>query len=208
MTHLECDVLVVGAGPAGLSTAVMAARHGARVLLVERRPGLSPYPRATGVSTRTVEILRTWGLEKAVRAGAVDVEPVVANRRTLADPPLQTVPLGHPTAAQAQPVSPATPLCCPQDHMERVLLAHLRERGVPVRFGSALIACDQDADGCPPRSPTARSCDRATLWARTEPTAPCAGCSGSAWSGSVDRGGGRRARPRSRARRKQMRRIP
>ena len=61
MTHPDYDVLVVGAGPAGLATAVAAHRHGARVLLVERRPALSPYPRATGVSTRTMEILRTWG---------------------------------------------------------------------------------------------------------------------------------------------------
>jgi flavin-dependent dehydrogenase len=47
MTHPELDVLVVGAGPVGLSTAVAAARHGARVLLVERRAAPPPYPRAT-----------------------------------------------------------------------------------------------------------------------------------------------------------------
>lgn len=147
MTHPEYDVLVVGAGPAGLATAVAARRHGARVLLVERRPGLSPYPRATGVSTRTVEILRTWGLEEAVRAGALDAEPLMAIRRSLAEPPLQTVPLGYPTAEQARPVSPTAPLCCPQDHVERVLLGHLRELDVPVRFGCALTGLDHDATG-------------------------------------------------------------
>jgi putative polyketide hydroxylase len=147
MTHPELDVLVVGAGPAGLATAVTAARHGARVLLVERRAGLSPHPRATGLSTRTVEILRTWGLEDRVRAAAIDAEPVMAVRRTLADAPLQTVPLGYPTPEQAAPVSPTSALCCPQDHVERVLLRHLIDLGVPVRFGCAVTACAQDAAG-------------------------------------------------------------
>ena len=51
-------MLVVGAGPAGLATAVSALRHGAQVLVVERRAGTSTIPRATGVSTRTMEIFR------------------------------------------------------------------------------------------------------------------------------------------------------
>ncbi|TWS17935.1 FAD-dependent oxidoreductase [Tsukamurella asaccharolytica] len=36
--HLHCDVLVVGAGPAGLAAAVVAARRGDRVVLVDERP--------------------------------------------------------------------------------------------------------------------------------------------------------------------------
>ena len=105
MTQLNHHVLVAGAGPAGLTTAVAAARHGARVLLVERRPALSSYPRATGASTRTMEILRTWGVDDAVRAGAIDAEPVIAIRRTLAEPPLQTTSPGYPTAEQTRGVS-------------------------------------------------------------------------------------------------------
>ena len=38
--HLHCDVLVVGAGPAGLAAADAARRSGARVVLAERRPAL------------------------------------------------------------------------------------------------------------------------------------------------------------------------
>ena len=59
---LDCQVLVVGAGPAGLATAITAIRNGARALVVERHPGTSIYPPATGVHLRTVELLRTGGL--------------------------------------------------------------------------------------------------------------------------------------------------
>ena len=55
------------------------------------------------------------GLDDAVRAGAIDAKPVMAIRRTLAEPPLQTMSLGYPTAEQIRGVSPVTALCCPQD---------------------------------------------------------------------------------------------
>ncbi len=59
----ELPVLIVGAGPAGLITATTLARYGIESLLVERRPGLSPLPRANAASTWSMELLRTWGLE-------------------------------------------------------------------------------------------------------------------------------------------------
>ena len=57
-------VLVVGAGPAGLVTAIGLARHGVRSVLIERHPSTSIFPRATGVSTRSMEIFRGWGLDE------------------------------------------------------------------------------------------------------------------------------------------------
>src|SRR5918999_3644604 len=85
--HDVCvDVLVVGAGPAGLTAGIALARHGVDVLVVERHPGTSPFPKATGVSTRTMELLRSWGLEQRVRAGAMRVRPVVTMSDTLVGP--------------------------------------------------------------------------------------------------------------------------
>ena len=49
------------------------AHHGIAAQVVERQPGPSIHPRATGVGPRTVELLREVGLEEAVNAVAVDM---------------------------------------------------------------------------------------------------------------------------------------
>lgn len=70
------DVIVVGAGPAGVSTALYARRRGLSVLLVDKRH----FPRdkvcGDGVAGRAVDHLRALGLLDEVRAAAH--EPVAA----------------------------------------------------------------------------------------------------------------------------------
>ena len=63
----QVQVLVVGLGPAGLVAAVGLARYGVRVLLLEKRDGLAMLSRAIVISTRSMEIWRSWGLEEEVR---------------------------------------------------------------------------------------------------------------------------------------------
>jgi 2-polyprenyl-6-methoxyphenol hydroxylase-like FAD-dependent oxidoreductase len=142
-----CDVLVVGAGPAGLVTATGLAHHGVRTLVVDRHPGTSPFPKATGVSTRTMEILRGWGLEARVRAGATPALAGIAVTTALTAPPLVVRPFGYPDERAARALSPTTPVACPQDHVEPVLAAHLAEHGVRVRFGTEATALAVDPDG-------------------------------------------------------------
>jgi flavin-dependent dehydrogenase len=45
---MSYDVLIVGAGPTGLATALSATRHGARVLVVERPPTPPPTREPSG----------------------------------------------------------------------------------------------------------------------------------------------------------------
>jgi len=51
------DVLVVGAGPAGLTTAISLARHGVDVLVVEKHAGTSPFPVSTRLVFRSATII-------------------------------------------------------------------------------------------------------------------------------------------------------
>jgi putative polyketide hydroxylase len=122
----DVPVLVVGAGPAGLTAAITLARYGVECLLVERRLEPSAHPRATVISTRTMEHVRSWGLEQRVLAGGVEVDWLMWYCETLAQAAEgSAVEVGLPTRAQAALVSPTAPSCVPQDHLEKVLFAHL-----------------------------------------------------------------------------------
>src|SRR3954471_20472016 len=136
----QIQVLIVGAGPGGLAAAVTLGRAGIETLVVEKRATRSDVPRATGASTATMELLRSWGLEPQVREAALDVE-----WRALATPTLagaasgRPVEVGYPSAAQSAVVSPTAPACVPQDELERILEEYVvtlptvrLERGVEV----------------------------------------------------------------------------
>ena len=103
----QVAVVIVGAGPAGLASATTLARHGVALLVVERRPTPSGRPRATGISARSMEILRSWGLEAEARAGAPDVEWLAWQGTTLVDLDAGfTVEIGQPTRAQFRMLTP------------------------------------------------------------------------------------------------------
>jgi putative polyketide hydroxylase len=145
----EIDVLVVGAGPAGLTAAATLARYGVEVQVVERKQRLSSHPRATVVSTRSMELLRSWGLEDEIKAGGMpEVEWMALVSETLADAGNgELATLGLPTKEQAAVLSPTAPLCAPQNHTEAVLLTQARSLGVEVAFGNEVLRLDLGDDG-------------------------------------------------------------
>ncbi|WP_158220514.1 FAD-dependent monooxygenase [Kineosporia sp. A_224] len=137
---VEHRVVIVGAGPAGLAAAITLARVGIDVLVLERRVGTSPLPRATVLSLRSMELLRSWGLADRVLAGADDVEMTMRETPTLARVAEgATIDVGYPSAQQSAVLSPTRAACVAQDHLEAVLLEELAslrtarlERGVEV----------------------------------------------------------------------------
>ncbi|MBM7807695.1 2-polyprenyl-6-methoxyphenol hydroxylase-like FAD-dependent oxidoreductase [Geodermatophilus bullaregiensis] len=141
------DVLVVGAGPAGLTTAAGLARAGTRVLVAERHPGTSIFPKAAGVRPRTMEILRSWGLDERVSAAGQDVRLDLGISPVLAAPVVAVESLGAPAAQYVSTMSPSPFAFVPQDHLEPVLLEHVRDRGGQVRFGTELVGFEVDGDG-------------------------------------------------------------
>jgi len=63
-----CDVLIVGAGPVGLTLAIDLAWRGIDVTLVETRaPAAPPEPKCNHVAARTMEIFRRLGVANRVR---------------------------------------------------------------------------------------------------------------------------------------------
>ena len=63
MAHLDVDVLIVGAGPVGLTAALLLDRLGCSVAVVERRDGPQRAPAAHAVNARTFEIWRQIGID-------------------------------------------------------------------------------------------------------------------------------------------------
>ena len=67
MTEHETPVLVVGGSLVGMFAAALLARHGIGPLVVERHPGAAIHPRAAMIYQRTMEIIRSLGIEDPVR---------------------------------------------------------------------------------------------------------------------------------------------
>lgn len=61
-------VLVVGAGPTGLVAALLLARHGVEVTVLERRDGVHPLPRAVHLDDESVRILQAAGVAEEFSA--------------------------------------------------------------------------------------------------------------------------------------------
>lgn len=65
MRRVETPVLIVGAGPVGLTAAILLARLGIDCRVVERRAGTQRAPAAHAVNARTLEICRQAGVDMA-----------------------------------------------------------------------------------------------------------------------------------------------
>src|SRR6185295_9795023 len=71
-TQIKTDVLIVGAGPTGLSLACQLTRYGVDFVVVEKNDGVTPYSKALGVHARTLEIYEQLDLaEPAVQQGTI-----------------------------------------------------------------------------------------------------------------------------------------
>lgn len=79
MATERTDVVIVGAGLAGLSTAVFLGLHGVRALVVERHPSTSVLPKARGQNPITMEALRVAGIADAIRAAIPPGRPGITS---------------------------------------------------------------------------------------------------------------------------------
>lgn len=142
-------VLIVGAGPVGLSASILLSRLGIASRLVERRRSTSIHPKARNINMRTMEIFRQCGVEDAVRAAGLPIERTrfliwaesLAGREIERRVEQRSHPAGElPSAAQH--------CLCAQDDLEAVLRRHAEELAPEaLAFGTELIRVEQDAGG-------------------------------------------------------------
>ncbi|MFI9388066.1 FAD-dependent monooxygenase [Kutzneria sp. NPDC052558] len=150
-TDLEVPVLVIGAGPTGLTAAHVLGRAGTRSLVVERRAAIGKLPRATGVRIRTMELFRAWGIDDAIVRRAIPVRDggEFAWVHTVAGEHYGvTTTAAMENGAVRRAATPMEVVFCPQDQVEPVLLDELhRNPNAEVRFSTEVISLAQDDDG-------------------------------------------------------------
>jgi 2-polyprenyl-6-methoxyphenol hydroxylase-like FAD-dependent oxidoreductase len=153
----DTDVLVVGAGPVGLTLAVDLGQRGVRCTLVESKDAPQFLPKMERCNARTMEIYRRMGLADKVRAAGLraDVPMDVYIVTALNQPPL--VRHQYPSVAAAKRAidacsdgsMPLEPYQLISQYTLEPLLKKEAEAlpSVSVRYGCELESFVQDADG-------------------------------------------------------------
>jgi 2-polyprenyl-6-methoxyphenol hydroxylase-like FAD-dependent oxidoreductase len=131
------DVLIVGAGPTGLTLACTLARAGVSNVLVDRQPEASNTSRAAAVHARTLEVLEGLRVTDRLRAlGHVVPRFRIRDRdRVVATIPFDQLPTRYPYV-----------LMVPQNITEAVLLQRLRELGGDVHRSQTVGDIAQDSE--------------------------------------------------------------
>ncbi|MCC5581006.1 FAD-dependent monooxygenase [Microtetraspora sp. AC03309] len=135
---MNAEVLIIGAGPAGLTAAIVLVQRGRQVMIVDAQAEGVNTSRAAVVHARTLEVLEPYGVADRLAAHGIPT-PVFTIRDR--DQVLVPVPFGGlPTAY------PYT-LMISQADTEVHLRARLQELGGKVIRPARVTRVEQDADG-------------------------------------------------------------
>src|SRR5580704_812862 len=152
---VDTDVLIVGAGPVGLTLAVDLGMRGVRCTLVEQKEAPQFLPKMERCNARTMEIYRRMGLADRVRAAGLPAQcPMdVFIVLSVVEPPLLHLP--YPSVAEAKKVIAATndasqplePYQLISQYTLEPLLKSVADAmpTVTVRYGCELIAFTEQA---------------------------------------------------------------
>ncbi len=142
------DVIIVGAGPVGLSLAVELGRRGVGCVLVERKSEISQIPKGQALTQRTMEHFRRFGVSDEIRAA----------RTTPAGYPMGMVTCYDSLTSGLFAIPPARELVrdfyaeaderLPQYRTEEVLRRRLADLpSVRCLYGAEVVEIEQDETG-------------------------------------------------------------
>lgn len=134
----DTDVLIVGAGPSGLTLAASLVKKGVATTVVDRQPAGANTSRAAVVNARTLEVLEDLDVARRLVK-----EGIQAPRFSIRDRARTLIPIDFSELPTDYPYS----LMVPQSTTEKLLLDRLVELGGSVIRPKTLSSITQDADG-------------------------------------------------------------
>jgi len=153
---VDTQVLIIGAGPVGLTLALELGRRGVRCTIVEQKPAPAKLPKMERCNARTMEIYRRMGIVEKVRAAGLPAHcPMdVLIVTSLIEPPLLHLPYPSVAEARAQIAAkndgsmPLEPYQLISQYTLEPLLKSIAETmpSVNVRYGCTFVSFAQDAE--------------------------------------------------------------
>ena len=138
-TRSDTQVLIIGAGPAGVFAACELVRHGVKPRIVEQRPAPHHETRGTTIQPALLEVLHKSGVVEPFLASSMRTREI-----ELLGPQLKQVGL---TKLAGLGCKYEFQCSQPQWRTEAVLRDHLAGQGVKVEFGVEATAIKADNDG-------------------------------------------------------------
>ena len=151
MTKEDAKVVIVGAGPTGLSLAIELGSRGIACVVVEQNDRVGYAPRAKTTNVRTRTHLRRWCIAEHLADASpfgVGYPSNVLFVTQLAGPELAKIENASNCSPVRSDLYPEHGQWVPQYKLEEVLRAHAATLpAVELRFSTEFISADQDAEG-------------------------------------------------------------
>lgn len=142
-SDVDADVVIVGAGPVGLSSALLLQQFGIKTIVIEKHPSVSIHPKARSISCRSMELFRKLGVEVEIAQHSLSKSynwfgwfsqlTGKLYARIIKDTDYSTM-------------SPTDEKNVAQSFLEAELLEKFQKQGGNILFHSELIGFSQNAD--------------------------------------------------------------